>query len=200
MGLTIKGGGDYKPHPAGPCAGLCVDVVDMGLKTTKFGVKDHVRIVWLTSETVEVDGDERPAMVSVTMTKTLGKDSNLRKLLEGWRGKPFTNDELRDGFDIESLVGAPTLLNIMHRQSADGSKTYANVASASRLPKGMYSELPVLAEGDYVRVADRAPHEREEYLARFRGDSPAPAAAAPSKPKKSAMQAIEEGEDDDLPF
>ena len=106
--VKVTGGGSFETHPAGPYSGVCCDVIDLGFKVTKYGVKDHIRIVWQTEHTVKNgDGEEVPAIVMSPTTKTIGKDSNLRKMLESWRGKPFTDEEINKGFDVESLIGVP---------------------------------------------------------------------------------------------
>lgn len=206
MGTKVKGGGgEYKTHEAGVFAAICIDVIDMGLKATKFGTKDHIRLVFCTTEPVEVDGKERLSLIVITMTKTIGKDSNLRKFLESWRGKAFTAEELDQGFDVDDLLGVPAMLNIVHRPSADGSKTYANVASASRVPKGM--PLPDPDEAQYMRVRDRSKTEQQEYFEKFRGDGegkPAMQSVSSKAPKRAPVNDNDipalDDDDDDLPF
>lgn len=197
--VKVTGSSSFETHPAGPYSGVCCDVIDLGFKVTKYGVKDHVRLVWQTEHTVKNgDGEDVPAIVMSTTTKTIGKDSNLRKMLESWRGKPFTDEEIKGGFDVDSLIGVPCALNIVHRQTAD--KTYANVASVMRLMKGV-TPLPLDTQA-YVRVKDRSPEDQAAYLARFRGDDAAPHAAKPGATggKRRPVEEILADEDDDLPF
>jgi hypothetical protein len=61
--------------------------------------------------------------------------ASLRKWLESWRGKAFTEDESKQ-FDVAKLVGAPCLLNVIHKEKKDGNKR-ADIASVSTMPKGM---------------------------------------------------------------
>lgn len=190
MGVTVTGSPTFELHPAGPYSGVCVDVIDLGVKITKFGPKPHVRIVWQTEHEVTTgDGDKAPAIVMTTMTKTIGKDSNLRKLLESWRGKPFTDHEIEKGFDVETLVGVPCALNIVHRVA--GENKYANVATVMRLMKGV---PPLKPTTDYLPFLQRPAEDQAAYLARFRGE--AAVAAAP----RGIDVLQDEDEDDDLPF
>ena len=62
-------------------------------------------------------------------------------MLESWRGRPFTTEEL-GGFSLENVLGAPCMLSVIHKPSKDGTKVYANVGSVMALPKGM--EAPEL--------------------------------------------------------
>jgi hypothetical protein len=75
-----------------------------------------------------------PRVVSKTFTISLGKKSNLRKYLESWRGRIFTDEELQ-GFDISKLIGVNGMVQVIHT-SKDGN-TYANVSAILPLYKGM---------------------------------------------------------------
>ena len=81
--------------------------------------------------------DNRPFVVSGWYTISLNEKANLRAILEGWRGRSFTDDEL-GGFSLEDVLDKPCTLTVIH--NAKGDKTYANIASASPLMKGM--EVP----------------------------------------------------------
>lgn len=54
--------------------------------------------------------------------------------LESWRGKPFTPEELA-GFDLKNVLGLSCFVGVVHETKGD--KTYANLASVMKLPKGM---------------------------------------------------------------
>lgn len=148
---SAKAGTSYPPAPAGAHAGVCVDVVDLGVLKVTWGGKEKqqhkVKVVWQIDEDRD---DGKPHQVSKRYTLSLHEKSGLRKDLESWRGRPFTPEEL-DGFDLETLINVSALVNVMHA-TKDGN-TYANVASLMRLPKGM--QAPTAR--DYVRVCDREP-------------------------------------------
>lgn len=140
---------NFMPPPPGTHAAVCVDIVDLGMLEVSFGGKNKkqhkIRVVW---QLAEVRHDNKPFEASKRYTLSLHEKAALRKDLESWRGRPFTAEEL-EGFDLEKLLGAAALLNIIEEKKAD--KTYANIASIMRLPKGMESPTP----RDYVRVVDR---------------------------------------------
>jgi len=142
-------GTNYTPAPAGTHAAVCADVVDMGILKVSFGGKEKeqhkVRIVWQIDE---LRDDGNPHQVSKRYTLSLHEKAALRKDLESWRGRAFSAEEL-EGFDLETLLSKPVLLNVVHA-TKDGS-TYANVASLMRLPKQM--QAPKVE--NYVRVCDR---------------------------------------------
>lgn len=139
MVMLTDSGTDYKPLPAGNYAATCIRVIDLGTQTTNYQGEEKsarkVRIFWeIPEETVEWEGEVRPATISSTYTASLHEKANLRKVLESWRGRAFTADELK-GFDTKNVLGAPCLLNVVHTEK-DG-RTYANVAGVTPLIKGM---------------------------------------------------------------
>lgn len=141
---TDSGGGDFTPVPEGTHFAVCDMVVDFGKqKTTYMGdetIKHQIYIRWqIPAERVEwKDGDnqkhEGPAVIGKTYTLSLGEKANLRKDLQAWRGRAFTEEELR-GFDVSKLLGVAATVTVNH--SEKNGKTYANVTSVGGIPKGM---------------------------------------------------------------
>lgn len=130
---SAKAGGDFKPCPAGVHDAVCAFVEDIGHEhSEKFDKFVHkVVICWEINEPME---DGRPFMISKRYTVSLSDKAHLRKDLEGWRGKKFTEQELQ-GFDLEVLKGKQCQLQIIHTEK--GGKTYANIQTV--LPKGKNS-------------------------------------------------------------
>mgnify|MGYP006919626032 CR=1 FL=1 len=177
MSIIAKGSssGNFVPCPSGTQAGVCVDVVDLGvIKNDMFKNPDgtdkwqhKINVVWESSETMD---NGRPFLVSKRYTLSLGEKATLRHDLESWRGRPFTEDELR-GFDVETILGVSALLNVVHKTGSKGG-TFANVASVSPLVRGMEKLQP---SGDYVRVCDRVPtHDVDDYVPPSDDDASAP--------------------------
>jgi hypothetical protein len=162
MGIIAKDSTSHPrvfiPCPSGVMSAVLVDVVDLGTVEKRWRDQParfvrQVRLVW---EVDELMMDERPFIVGRRFTLSLHKKSSLRSFLEAWRTKPFTDDDLRDGFDMEGLVGVPCLLSVIHESgyALDGTPTtYARVVSAARLPAGMAAHRPA---GHYVRMRDRS--------------------------------------------
>lgn len=148
MGIYVSdtgGGSDFTPVPEGTHIAVCDMVVDLGKqKTTYMGdttVKPQVYIRWqIPAERTEwTDGDgvkhEGPMVIGKTYTASLGEKANLRKDLQAWRGKTFTEEELRK-FDISKLLGVAATITVTHKPKESGG-VYANVTSVGGLPKGM---------------------------------------------------------------
>ncbi len=124
------------PAPEGNHAARCVSMVDMGTQPNKFDpAKPAQRKVQLAFELPdELREDGKPFMLRQKFTLTMHEKGSLRKFLQAWRGKPFSEEEAKR-FDISVLLGKPCMLNVLHEQKAD--KTYANIASVATLPKNM---------------------------------------------------------------
>lgn len=123
---------------AGTYIARCYSMIHIGTVEFEYqGQKkssNKVRITFeLPTETkVFKEGEPaRPYSISAEYALSLHKKSNLRPVLEGWRGKAFTDEEA-ENFEISKLVGVPAFLNIIHNE-----KGYAEISSISRLPKGM---------------------------------------------------------------
>ena len=166
--VKADGGSNFPPHPVGAFPAICIDVMERLNVETKYGVKNRIQVRFYCGEEVMHDGEMMPAFCDAFFNATLGEGASLRGFTESWRGKPFTDDELA-GFDMENLVGAPALIQITHNVTP--KKTYANIDSIMRLPKGSEAPRPPI---DYVRVKD--------------------------KPREETHPAPTEDDDDGLPF
>jgi hypothetical protein len=83
----------------------------------------------------------------------LHEKARLRKDLESWRGRAFTDAELKN-FDLEVLIGANCLLNVV--QSSKNGSTYANVSAVMPIKKGMDKITPI----SYTRHVERVAHDQ----------------------------------------
>jgi hypothetical protein len=142
MGLTAKdkGGGDYTPIPEDLHLAICYGIWDIGTQfSEKYGKTIHkVIIVWEIPGCrgeFEQDGVKKnlPRAISKRYTLSLHKKADMRKDLESWRGRKFTDDELK-GFDIKKLLGVPCQIQILHAKVDD--KVYANIAAITKAPAG----------------------------------------------------------------
>lgn len=139
-------GKDFDPVPAGMHQAVCYGIVDLGTQqpmNPQHKPAHKVVFLWeIPSERVEFTRDDKkynlPRGISRMITLSLSAKSNLRPMLESWRGRPFTPAEL-EGFDLKTVLGANCLLNVIHApgQGANAGKTYANVSSVNPLAKGM---------------------------------------------------------------
>jgi len=140
---STNGGTNYEPIASGSYPARCYSMVHLGtieeniLGTVK--KLNKVRITWELPTELKVfkeENGEQPHVLSKEFTLSLHEKSTLRSFLKNWRGKDFTEEEAKS-FDVEKLIGAPCMLNITHKKSKDGTRTYAEIGSISTLPKGL---------------------------------------------------------------
>ena len=147
MAIPIPRNTYERPTQVGLVPGVCCDAQDLGVQETQFGKKHQVSLAW---QLEEKNSKGERFVVWRRFTASLDRRASLRKTLELWRTKPYTDAEL-DKFDLESVLGAPAMLLLEEKPGKDGD-VFVNVAQVAPLPKGM----PVLkVDPGYVRKRDR---------------------------------------------
>lgn len=144
--IAPKSGGSNLPKkvvPAGSHVARCYSMIQIGTVESEYlGEKKTLHKVMIDFElpletAIFREGEpEKPFVISKEYTLSFHEKSTLRSHLQSWRGKAFTDEEAAK-FDITKLVGATCMLNVVHKASTDGTKTYANIASISPIPKGL---------------------------------------------------------------
>jgi hypothetical protein len=152
--------------PAGSYLARCYQMIHIGTNSfewqgqTKTSNKVRITFELPTELKVFKEGDaEKPIVISAEYTLSLHEKSKLRPVLEGWRGKAFTDEEAKD-FEISNLVGVPAMISIIHNQ-----KGYAEISSISRIPKGM--ECPEQINSSQILSYDEWNEELFEKLPEF---------------------------------
>lgn len=143
MALIAKNngnGGDFEPIPTGVQQAVCVFVEDIGTHAGSFQGRPTQRhqcvVCWeLAEKMTQGDNAGKPFMVSKYYTVSLNEKATLRKDLQAWRGKAFTDAEL-EGFDLEKLIGVNCMLNIIENTKPDG-KVYREISSIMPCIKGL---------------------------------------------------------------
>ena len=131
MSLTISGEGGGQDLPKlepGIYNGTCYSIVDLGTTDQEYkGVvskKTRVHLAFEVTESVDpttntvMMEDGRPFGVFKTYTASLFEAATLRKDLESWRGKSFTEEEL-SGFDISNLIGCTAKIEVGLTKKSD---------------------------------------------------------------------------------
>jgi hypothetical protein len=149
--MASDNGKEYKPAPEGLHQGVCVDVIDIGMVETQYGLLHKVDIRWEIEE-LNPEDENKPFRVQCRYTLSLNDKANLTKHLNAWRGKVFTPEE-KKGFDLEKLIGANCQLQLVHSISKNG-RTYANIQAIVPISKTMTKLRP---SDSYVRAKDRNP-------------------------------------------
>lgn len=146
--------------PAGNYVAICYRMLQIGTVDETFQGKSKktpkVRIGWELSDEMRIfkDGDKpKPLVIEKEYSLYMNDKANLRKDLQSWRGAAFSDKDASD-FDITNLIGAPCLLNIIHKTNEAGTKTYENIAGITPLPKStpkpkQFNSSQVLAFDDW---------------------------------------------------
>ena len=130
--MKVSGNGGTFKHPEpGTVNAICTRVIDLGTQETTWqGQKKTARKVLIGWEIDQQMDDQRPFLVTARYTASIHPKSVLGQHLEAWRGRPFSEEELK-AFDLNKILGACCLLTIVR----DGE--YSNVKGVAKLPKGM---------------------------------------------------------------
>jgi hypothetical protein len=198
VSLTAKkSGGDFTPVPAGTHLAICYGLIDLGTQTETFEGKPprqapKIRVIWELPNERTADG--KPMTIGTFYTVSLHEKSTLRKHLEAWRGRPFTDAEL-EGFQLVNILGKPCVLSVVHKPRKSGDGVSDSVASVSSLMKGM----TVPAQENKQLVFDLEHFDRAiydglpEFLKKMIAVSPEGAACLGYKPQVGTTTAATEG-------
>ena len=142
MSLIAKDSGNVQIEKleAGAYTAVSSMLIDLGMQNNeKFGkTQRKVRLFWnITGETVKIGDEELPRTISKEYSLSLGEKSNLRKDLQAWRARPFTEEELK-GFKLVNILNKGCQLQIIINEK--NGKTYNDIAGIMSLPKGMTIE------------------------------------------------------------
>lgn len=168
MIISATGGKkDFAPCPEFSGRAVCVDVTPLKEYETEYGVKQKFKFAF----EIELQDDSRePVQPWVVFTKpmvpSLHEKAALTKFLKDWFGRKLTDQENKS-LDLESMIGRPASLVIGHEQSADGTKTYANI----KLIMAHKAGEPLAASGLWVRLQDRPAKDGDSKAAPATGDS-----------------------------
>ncbi len=159
MKFAAKATADFEIVPAGNHVGICNAVIDLGIQpgSGQYPAPKHqvyVRFELPTERiTYQKDGKDidGPMSIGRSFTASMSEKANLRKFVESWFGKKFPTDEAAAEFDFKSILGRKCLLNITHTEK--GMKTYANIANATPIPKGMTADYTQHKKSLYFALA-----------------------------------------------
>lgn len=134
--MKIKDRAKPKAPPVEPGVymAVCIGFIDLGEQYSDL-FKTHSNkgmYVWeLPGETIEIDGEQKPRQLSKEFTISSSSKSNLRKFIESWNSKSYSDDEFLD-FDLFDQIGKPCQINVVLNES----KEYSNVDNIMPIPRG----------------------------------------------------------------
>lgn len=140
MSFIVESGGNFERCPSGMHLARCYRIVDLGTQKSEYmGQTKFLHKIMVGWEIHGTDDngqplkmqDGRPFAIFKNYTLSWSEKANLRLDLQSWRGKPFSQEEMRR-FDLKTVLGAWCMLNIIERDN-DG-KTYTNVNGVTPVP------------------------------------------------------------------
>ena len=117
MKVSDSGGGDFQQAPAGTHFARCVRIIDIGTQFGEYQGKPNaarkIVVGWELPNERMTEGEYagKPFVVTKWYTASIGEKANLRKDLVNWRGRDFTEEELK-GFDVKNILTATCLLSL----------------------------------------------------------------------------------------
>lgn len=172
MGLHLSvNAGSYEPIAEGTHTAVCDKIIDLGRQvgSEEYGgkISPKVYIGWLVTDEMDENMNPKEKRIGRIYTASLDKKSNLRKDLEAWRGKPFSDEELQD-FDLDNVLGTGCMLNVVHVQKNDKIREQINGIVA--LPRGMKLDPPketlsfVLDETALIAIDEHIPNWLQDMI------------------------------------
>lgn len=158
----------FRPHSTGMHVAQCVDAIWYGECVSDFpgkpkSLSPKCALVFRTGEINEATGEYIDLVAEYGAF--MSPKAKLRALLESWRGKPYTEEQVRtDGIPMDKLVGKWAYLNVGQKTSPSSGRTYAYILSANPVPTT-------------VKLPTFKPYTRPEFIEQ-RKDAYAKAAAA----------------------
>lgn len=134
---TDSGSGDFEQPVAGQYIARCYRVIDLGTQPQTFQGKPSSpkpQVVFYFELLADEEGKDyrdsegKPFVVVNTYTNSTNEKATLRKHIDAWRGVPLTKEQAAD-YDISKLLNKYCRLQVILKSSADGNKTYVNIAS-----------------------------------------------------------------------
>lgn len=135
------GGTPREQVPAGTHVARVYEIIHIGTVTDTWEGQtktlNKVRIGFelpLETRVFKEENGEQPFVISREFTLSTHEKSTLRAFIDGLQGRKMTEQEAK-AYDVTTLIGRECLISVTHTEK--GEKTYANIASASPMMKGM---------------------------------------------------------------
>lgn len=151
--------GSFELPEAGAHRARLIRITDIGQHESEYQGQKNIRsqVVFEFELSDEMGSNGKPLTVSKWYTKSMFSKANLRRDLETWRGKAFSDAEAAD-FDPAALLGRVCLLTIQVNERTDRSGTSrqrADITAIAPLPKKMQQEpMPEMVNTSYIYDMD----------------------------------------------
>lgn len=144
VGDDYSGKSDFKPVPSGTHLARCYRVVDLGTQRGEWnGEVKYTRKIMVQFEIHGEDENDQPIVTEKGEPMTISKNYNkffsdkstLRRDMQTWRGRPFTDDEARR-FSMKNILGVWAMVSVVTGPGRNGN-IYANIQSINPVPSAI---------------------------------------------------------------
>ncbi len=150
--LPTNPGGDFPTLRAGSYLAVCDMVIFLGLQEgsgafPRSKVQLYVRFE-VPSQRAKWEKDGRqydqPAVIGKFYTASMNTKATLRKHLESWRGRQFTEAEAA-AFDVAGILGRACMISVTQTPGENG-KVYSDLAGVAAIPREFAAQARLVAE------------------------------------------------------
>lgn len=146
MSLTVSatsGSNNFIQVPAGMHLARCYRIIDLGTQKTSYKGAEKLSPKVLFQFEIHsedeagsalITPDGRPLSMSKQYTLSLNENAILRRDLQSWRGKAFTDDELK-AFDLQAVLGQWCMVSVVHDEYQ--GKNYSNIDNINPVPQAI---------------------------------------------------------------
>lgn len=140
--IAENNGENYEIMEAGNYLARCYQMIQIGTVKEEFQGKEKMtpkvmlRFEFPTEQKIfKEENGMQPYSLLKEFSLYMNDKANLRRFLESWRGKAFTDAQCAK-FDITVLIGVPCMVNVIHKENTKGNMR-AVIGSISPLMKGL---------------------------------------------------------------
>jgi len=162
QGYAKNTGSSTEKCPIGMHEAMCIEIVELGEKTGQFGKKYWYNFAF---EVFNEKNPDTPFVISTKLTLSLYEKSGLAVMLKSWRGKAFTNEEVKEyEQDIDKLfkkvIGVGCTLNVIEAENKKGGDPYHNIGNV--LPLKQANWFTPVKEPLFFNLTDDLPTNLEK--------------------------------------
>jgi hypothetical protein len=139
---------DRPKIPVGLQKGRCVSVIDYGTQSTSYnGQPKTQRQLYIGFEfpdllhTFDETKGPQPLVEGRKLTWSFYKDSQMKRFINGWRGKALTSEE-ETTFEVSRMLNVLAWLTIEAKENAAKDKVYHNITNATLISKEQAGDVP----------------------------------------------------------
>jgi hypothetical protein len=180
MSFIASDSGSFSILEPGVYPARCVSVINLGMQNNDFDAsqKPKQRMAFEFEVIGESRDDGDALLMYKEFTLSLHSSSALRPFLEAWRGRAFSETELK-GFDVSTTLGAACRLLVNHKTTVKGQRAVIDGIQAVRQSEVGPARSPLLkydADCLDLEILQKLPKFIQEKIAKAVKPEPEPVA------------------------